>query len=200
MNSSSFPSISNQYEGRFVQQRPNKLIIYDGSNRRYPGSQSTIDSEEEQEHSRLDPEPVPYVIVVQGPPNVGKSLLIKSLVKIFTKQDLDNIRGPITVVAGKCRRIQFVECPNDVNGMIDAAKYADLVLLCIDASYGFEMETFEFFNLLQVHGFPNVIGVFSHLDKIKVGVIETKQRLNLQFWNEIYDRAALYFLSRPDNG
>lgn len=32
-----------------------------------------------------------------------------------------------------------MECPNDVNGMIDAAKYADLVLFCIDASYGFEM-------------------------------------------------------------
>ncbi|KAI3864306.1 hypothetical protein MKX03_004514, partial [Papaver bracteatum] len=200
MNSSSFPSISDQYEGRFVWQRPNKLIICDGRNRRYPGfQQATIDSEEEQEHNRLDPEPVPYVIVVQGPPNVGKSLLIKSLVKIFTKQDLD-IRGPITVVAGKGRRLQFVECPNDVNGMIDAAKYADLVVFCIDASYGFEMETFEFFNLLQVHGFPNVVGVFSHLDKIKGGLIETKKRLNLQFRFEIYDRAALYFLSHHDNG
>ena len=34
--------------------------------------------------------------------------------------------------------------------MIDAAKYADLVLLLIDAAFGFEMETFEFLNLLQV--------------------------------------------------
>jgi hypothetical protein len=32
-----------------------------------------------------------------------------------------------------------VECPNDINGMIDAAKYADLALLLIDGSYGFEM-------------------------------------------------------------
>ncbi|KAI3848608.1 hypothetical protein MKX03_010318 [Papaver bracteatum] len=131
MNSSSFPSISNQYEGRFVHQGRGKLIIYDGSKR---------------------------------------------------------------------RRLQFVECPNDVNGMIDAAKYADLVILCIDASYGFEMETFEFFNLLQVHGFPNIIGVFSHLDKIKARLVETKQRFNLQFWNEIYDGAELFFLSRLDNG
>jgi ribosome biogenesis protein BMS1 len=43
-----------------------------------------------------------------------------------------------------------VECPPDLNGMIDAAKYADLVLLLIDGSFGFEMETFEFLNLLQV--------------------------------------------------
>ena len=34
--------------------------------------------------------------------------------------------------------------------MIDAAKYADLVLLLVDGSYGFEMETFEFLNILQV--------------------------------------------------
>lgn len=34
--------------------------------------------------------------------------------------------------------------------MIDAAKFADLVLLVIDASFGFGMETFEFLNLLQV--------------------------------------------------
>lgn len=59
-------------------------------------------------------------------------------------------------MAGKRRRVTFVECPPDLNGMIDAAKYADLVLLLIDGSFGFEMETFEFLNLLQVHGFPKV--------------------------------------------
>lgn len=42
-------------------------------------------------------------------------------------------------VVGKKRRLQFVECPNDINGMIDAAKFADVVLLLIDGSYGFEM-------------------------------------------------------------
>jgi hypothetical protein len=34
--------------------------------------------------------------------------------------------------------------------MMDAAKVADLVLLMIDGSFGLEMETFEFLNLLQV--------------------------------------------------
>jgi hypothetical protein len=38
----------------------------------------------------------------------------------------------------------------DLNAMLDASKYADLVLLLIDGSFGFEMETFEFLNLLQV--------------------------------------------------
>ncbi|XP_028106594.1 ribosome biogenesis protein BMS1 homolog [Camellia sinensis] len=33
-------------------------------------------------------EPAPYVVVVQGPPQVGKSLLIKCLVKHYTKHNL----------------------------------------------------------------------------------------------------------------
>ena len=32
-----------------------------------------------------------------------------------------------------------MDCPNDINGMIDCAKIADLSLLLIDASRGFEM-------------------------------------------------------------
>ncbi|XP_021906755.1 LOW QUALITY PROTEIN: ribosome biogenesis protein BMS1 homolog [Carica papaya] len=142
-------------------------------------------------------EPSPYVVVVQGPPQVGKSLLIKCLVKHYTKQNLPEVRGPITVVSGKKRRIQFVECPNDINGMIDAAKFADLALLLIDGSYGFEMETFEFLNILQVHGFPKVMGVLTHLDKFKdvKKLKKTKQRLKNRFWTEIYDGAKLFYLS-----
>ncbi|KAI4313296.1 hypothetical protein L6164_026287 [Bauhinia variegata] len=142
-------------------------------------------------------EPAPYVVVVQGPPKVGKSLLIKSLVKHYTKHNLPDVRGPITIVSGKQRRLQFVECPNDINGMIDAAKFADLALLLIDGSYGFEMETFEFLNILQHHGFPKVMGVLTHLDKFKdpKKLKKTKQRLKHRFWTEIYDGAKLFYLS-----
>ncbi|KAF9590798.1 hypothetical protein IFM89_038390 [Coptis chinensis] len=142
-------------------------------------------------------EPAPYVVVVQGPPKVGKSLLIKSLVKHYTKQNLPEVRGPITIVSGKQRRLQFVECPNDINGMIDAAKFADIALLLIDGSYGFEMETFEFLNILQVHGFPKVMGVLTHLDEFKdvKKLRKTKQRLKHRFWTEIYDGAKLFYLS-----
>ncbi|EEF45102.1 ribosome biogenesis protein bms1, putative [Ricinus communis] len=142
-------------------------------------------------------EPAPYVVLVHGPPQVGKSLLIKSLVKHYTKHNLPEVRGPITIVSGKQRRVQFVECPNDINGMIDAAKFADLALLLIDGSYGFEMETFEFLNILQVHGFPKVMGVLTHLDKFKdvKKLRKTKQRLKHRFWTEIYDGAKLFYLS-----
>jgi len=60
------------------------------------------------------------------------------------------------VVAGKKKRLTFFECPNDVCAMLDLAKTADLVLLLVDGSYGFEMETFEYLNMLQTHGFPKV--------------------------------------------
>uniref|UniRef100_A0A1D1YB91 Ribosome biogenesis protein BMS1 n=1 Tax=Anthurium amnicola TaxID=1678845 RepID=A0A1D1YB91_9ARAE len=147
-------------------------------------------------------DPAPYVIVVHGPPKVGKSLLIKSLVKHYTKHNLPDVRGPITVVSGKQRRLQFVECPNDINGMIDAAKVADVALLLVDGSYGFEMETFEFLNLLQVHGFPRVMGVLTHLDKFTdtKKLRKTKQRLKHRFWTEIYDGAKLFYLSGLKHG
>jgi ribosome biogenesis protein BMS1 len=110
----------------------------------------------------------PVCVVVAGPAKVGKSTLIRSLVKMYTGQNLTDTRGPITVVAGKKRRFTFFECPNDLGGMTDVAKVADLVLLCIDGSYGFEMETFEFLNILQAHGFPKVMGVLTHMDNFKI--------------------------------
>jgi ribosome biogenesis protein BMS1 len=51
--------------------------------------------------------------------------------------------------------------------MIDLAKVADICILIIDASLGFEMETFEFLSLMKSHGFPNVMGVLTHLDFFK---------------------------------
>ncbi|GJN02820.1 hypothetical protein PR202_ga20206 [Eleusine coracana subsp. coracana] len=147
-------------------------------------------------------EPPPFVVVVQGPPQVGKSLLIKCLVKRYTKQNLSEVCGPITVVSGKSRRVQFLECPNDINGMIDAAKIADLALLLIDGSYGFEMDTFEFLNIMQVHGFPRVMGVLTHIDNFKdpKKLRKTKQRLKHRFWAEIKEGAKLFYMSGLDNG
>ena len=78
---------------------------------------------------------------------VGKSTLIKSLVKRFTRQTISDTNGPITVVSGKKRRLTFFECPNDMSSMVDCAKVADLVLLMVDASFGFEMVGFILLSL-----------------------------------------------------
>lgn len=51
--------------------------------------------------------------------------------------------------------------------MLDLAKIADLAILVIDASLGFEMETFEFISILKSSGFPNCMGVLTHMDFFK---------------------------------
>lgn len=142
-------------------------------------------------------EPPPIVIAIVGPPKVGKSTLLQCIVKNFTKQRLANVQGPVTVVSGKTRRLTLMECNNDINSMIDLAKVADLVLLLVDASFGFEMETFEFLNICQVHGFPRIMGVLTHLDAFKDNkqMRKTKKRLKHRFWTEVYQGAKLFYLS-----
>uniref|UniRef100_A0A8D0H515 BMS1 ribosome biosis factor n=1 Tax=Sphenodon punctatus TaxID=8508 RepID=A0A8D0H515_SPHPU len=147
-------------------------------------------------------EPPPVVVVVVGPPKVGKSTLIKCLIRNFTRQKLIEIRGPVTIVSGKKRRLTIIECGCDINTMIDLAKVADLVLMLIDASFGFEMETFEFLNICQVHGFPKIMGVLTHLDTFKNNkqLKKTKKRLKHRFWTEVYQGAKLFYLSGMVHG
>ena len=144
----------------------------------------------------------PCVVVVMGPPGVGKTTLVKNLVKMWTRRNLTDVNGPINVVASKKRRVTVYECPRDLNGMIDLAKIADLVILMIDASKGFEMSTFEFLNILQVHGMPKVIGCLTHLDSFKSGkkLQKTKKALKARFWTEVFQGAKLFYLSGLVNG
>ena len=86
--------------------------------------------------------------------------------------------------------------------MIDIAKIADLTLLLIDASFGFEMETMEYLNILSSHGMTRIFGILTHLDLIKkVSTVRAvKKRLKHRFWTEIYDGAKLFYLSGVLNG
>lgn len=146
---------------------------------------------------RAPVEPPPVIIAVVGPPKVGKSTLINNLIKLFTRLPLTEIKGPVTIVIGKKRRVTFIECNNDINSMIDLSKVADLVLLLCDASFGFEMEIFEFLNICQVHGMPRIMGILTHLDMIKnsKALKVTKKTLKHRFWTEVYPGAKLFYLS-----
>ena len=79
---------------------------------------------------------------------------------------------------------------------------ADLVLLVVDGAYGFEMETFEFLNMCQVHGFPRVMGVLTHLDSFTnaAALRRAKKTLKHRFWTDIYDGAKLFYLSGLKHG
>jgi ribosome biogenesis protein BMS1 len=157
----------------------------------------------EDRRSKDPNESPPSLVVVMGPQGVGKSTLIRSLVKLYTNHNLTTVTGPITVVTGKNKRITLLECPSDdTSAMLDCAKIADLVLLCVDAKFGFEMETFEFLNILQTHGFPKVMGIFTHLDQFQTAknLRKTKKLLKHRFWTEIYEGAKMFYFSGIVNG
>lgn len=170
---------------------------------------------------RLPEEAPPIIVAVVGPPGVcllisvlfarltdssevGKTTLIKSLIKRYAKQSLSSPTGPLTVVTSKRRRLTFLECPSDsLAAMIDVAKIADIVLLMIDGNYGFEMETMEFLNALSASGMPgNVFGILTHLDLFKKQstLRMAKKRLKHRFWGELYQGAKLFYLSGVING
>ena len=73
----------------------------------------TLDITEKKYHlpviDRTPDEPPPLVVTVMGPPQCGKTTLIKSLVKRYTRQNLGEIKGPITVVSGTLESVIHVE-------------------------------------------------------------------------------------------
>lgn len=140
----------------------------------------------------------PFVVVVQGSSQSGKSSIIRSLVKHYTKHKVDRVNGPITLRSSRKQRITLMECPNDLCGMMDMSKIADIVLLTIDASLGFEMETFEFLSLLACHGFPQVLGVLTHLDYFKDNkqLRKTKQKFKKRFEYEVGGNSKLFTLTK----
>ncbi|KAH6856837.1 hypothetical protein B0I37DRAFT_368488 [Chaetomium sp. MPI-CAGE-AT-0009] len=152
---------------------------------------------------RLPDDPPPRLVTIVGPPGVGKTTLLKSLIRRYAKETISDPVGPITVVTSKKQRLTFIECPNELEAMVDIAKVADIVLLMIDGNYGFEMETMEFLNILAATGMPgNVFGILTHLDLFRKpqALKEAKKRLKHRLWSELYQGAHLFYLSGVLNG
>ena len=64
----------------------------------------TLDKTSKKHHvprvDRTPLEPPPVCVAVVGPPKVGKSTLIRCLVKNYTRQSVAAMQGPMTVVSG----------------------------------------------------------------------------------------------------
>ncbi|VDB89689.1 Bgt-2647, partial [Blumeria graminis f. sp. tritici] len=152
---------------------------------------------------RIPEDPPPRLVAIVGPPGVGKTTLLKSLVKRYAKETLSEPLGPITVITSKRQRLTFLECPNQLEAMVDISKVADIVLLMIDGNFGFEMETMEFLNILSTSGMPgNVFGILTHLDLFQKPqtLKDAKKRLKNRFWSELYQGAHLFYISGVING
>ncbi|KAI6247925.1 Ribosome biogenesis protein bms1 [Erysiphe necator] len=152
---------------------------------------------------RLPDEPPPRLVAIVGPPGVGKTTLLKSLIKRYAKETLSEPQGPITVITSKRQRLTLIECPTQLEAMMDISKVADIILLMIDGKFGFEMETMEFLNILAASGMPgNVFGILTHLDLFQKPqtLKDTKKKLKNRFWSELYQGAHLFYLSGVING
>jgi ribosome biogenesis protein BMS1 len=139
----------------------------------------------------------PRIVAVVGPRASGKSSIIRALVKHYSHRNLEQVRGPLTIVTSKTRRLTLVEVPPELPSMVDAAKIADLVLLVINAAEGFEMECFEFLSVAAAHGMPRVLSVLTHLDAIKdtEKIRHTKKLLKDRLASEIVQGAKLFYLT-----
>lgn len=138
----------------------------------------------------------PLVVVVQGGKGCGKTTLIKSLVKYYTGKNLRTVEGNITVRNSKNQRLTFIECDNSLNSLIDLSKVVDIAIVMIDASVGFELETFEYICMLKNHGYTSVFGVLTHMDNFpqNKSLSRLKKQIKKRFQREATDKAKLFYL------
>jgi ribosome biogenesis protein BMS1 len=138
----------------------------------------------------------PAFIAVVGPKNSGKSSVIKSLVKKFTKHNIENPKGPITLTAGRDKRITLFECNDDIHQFVDSAKVSDMVIFIIDATVGLECSTFEYLSLLMSHGLSKVMFVVTHTDKNNDKKLFKK--IKKRIYDEVCDGLKFFYLAMKD--
>ena len=91
-----------------------KAFTYKSAVRAARATRRNLDKESKRQHvptvDRTPLEPPPVCVAVVGPPKVGKTTLIHDLVKNYTRQNLSEVKGPITVVSGTLKLINACEC------------------------------------------------------------------------------------------
>ena len=82
-----------------------KAFTFKSAVRAARSTRRTLDKQSKKHHipvvDRRPREPPPAIVMVAGPPRVGKSTLISSLIKNYTRQSVVDVKGPVTIVSGK---------------------------------------------------------------------------------------------------
>ena len=82
-----------------------KAFTFKSAVRAARSTRRTLDKQSKKHHipviDRRPREPPPAVVMVAGPPCVGKSTLISSLIKNYTRQSVVDVKGPVTIVSGE---------------------------------------------------------------------------------------------------
>lgn len=143
----------------------------------------------------------PKLVLIAGPPQSGKTTLIRSLIKFYIGIDLKVIKGPITMRVSKGQRITLMECPNDLVVSLELAKCADIIITLVDGSIGFELQTFELLSVLKIHEFPKLFCVVTHLDLYKQNkqLKKLKKKIKNRFMVEVNEENKMFFFERFKN-
>ncbi|AFN83128.1 GTP-binding protein [Encephalitozoon romaleae SJ-2008] len=140
----------------------------------------------------------PAFVSIVGPPSSGKTTLMRSIVKYFTHQLIDNPRGPVTLSPSKSKRITLFESRVDIHQFVDVSKVSDLVILTINAGSGLEMETFEFLTLLISHGLSKILCIVTNVDSCKNQ--KHLKSIKKRIWEEICPGIKFFYVGKVEDG
>jgi len=140
--------------------------------------------------------PPPKLVAIIGGPKVGKTTLMKAIIKNYVPKKISDIKGPVTFSTSKKSRMTLFECNTELPSMMDIAKVADQVLVLINANQ-LDMHVLECLNMFQVAGMPKVMGVLTHVDTLPQKAIKKqKKKIKHRFGVEICKGAKLFYLDR----
>lgn len=81
-----------------------KAFTYKSAIKAARAMRRTLDKNSKKQHvpkvDRTPLQPPPVCVAVVGPPKVGKSTLIRCLVKNYTRQSVTAMQGPVTLISG----------------------------------------------------------------------------------------------------
>jgi len=139
----------------------------------------------------------PLIVSVVGPRKVGKTTLINSIGCHFFYEFNEFYYGPLIIFAKDNFSYIFIESLQDNISLSNLSKGSDIALSVVDAFFGLEIETFEFFSFAYSHGTPRVINILTHVDFFSnwKNLKKSKQKIKNRLKKELGFNTKIFFLS-----